>query len=134
VSSFSIPALIFTKTMITHCGMYKLLICRWATVRNHIETVTMLLKRGANVHASNDFSIRNAAKLGLYEICEVLLQNDADPFANENEVVTHAVSQEDDRLLQLFLKYGGVDIKRAVARTRRLDDEIVRLQAMHVEN
>jgi hypothetical protein len=95
------------------------------------------LSRGADVHAARDFCIRNAAKLGLYDICTILLQAGADPFANESEAIAHAVTQNDDKLLKLFLQFGdighGLNATNIVARTEELDSEIARLQGLQVE-
>jgi hypothetical protein len=57
-----------------------------------MDTVLLLLKRGANVNAFGDFCIINAAKLKLYDIIGVLLISGADPFANESEAIGIAVS------------------------------------------
>lgn len=104
---------------------------RWATVRNHVGTVQLLLSRGANIHAANDFSLRNAAKLLLYDMCETLLIAGADPFANESEAVSYAVSKADDRMLKMLIRHTG--IKKIIARTKELDLELANIEALNTE-
>lgn len=92
----------------------------------HAETVEFLLKRGANVHAGNDFCLRNAAKLKLYDIASILLAFGADAFSNNSESISVAVSEADDRLLSLLLK--RVDLNNLVLRSLKIDQNLVALK------
>ncbi|MBF0442680.1 MAG: ankyrin repeat domain-containing protein [Oligoflexales bacterium] len=64
----------------------------WASANGHIDTVKLLLKKGANVHAKNEYSLRMGSRNGHYEVVKLLLAWGAN---------IRALDEEDARIISL---------------------------------
>ena len=64
-----------------------------ASRKGHLETVRLLLDRGADVHARNDHALRFAAQRGRLETVRLLLDRGADVHAQNDAAIRVARRQ-----------------------------------------
>ena len=78
---------------------------REASGNGHKEIVELLLKNGANVHVYNDYALRWASKRGHTNIVEILLKNGADVNAYNGEPIQSALKHGHKDIVKLLKKY-----------------------------
>ena len=61
----------------------------------------LLLKHGANVHAENDYALRQTSKYGYKNIVEILLKYGANVHANDDEALRNGHKDA----VELLIKY-----------------------------
>ena len=77
-----------------------------AAVRNgHIEIAQVLLKLGANVHYSNDEAIRWSAAAGYLPMVKMLIDNGADPRAENDQAFFAAAKYNNKEIMKILGKY-----------------------------
>ena len=96
---------------------------RWSARNEHIEVVKLLLEKGANIHADNDYALRWSAKNGHIEVVKLLLEKGANIHA------------DDDYALRLSACYGQIEVVKYLlekgANIRAQDDDALRYSAKY---
>lgn len=69
--------------------------------------VTDCLKRGADIHSEEDFSLRCAVYLGYMDIAELLLKNGANVHVGGDEPLFIALKARDNELIEMLLSKGA---------------------------
>lgn len=69
--------------------------------------VTDCLKRGADIHCEEDFSLRCAVYLGYTDITELLLKNGANVHVGGDEPLFIALKARDNELIDMLLSKGA---------------------------
>ena len=64
-----------------------------AAKNGHTETVKLLLDRGADIHAWNDYALRLAAENGHTETVKLLLDRGADIHAGNDYALRYAAAE-----------------------------------------
>ena len=73
----------------------------------NIDHVKLLLKKGADVYARNNYSLRWAAKNGHIDVTELLLKNGADIHTKNDDALMWAAMMGHRDVTKLLLKYGA---------------------------
>lgn len=94
------------------------------SVHGHLEIVRTLLDAHANVHASADYSLRNAVKLRHLDLISLLLARGADRAANNDEALKWATEHGDSEVVAMLMARGdGDEVARAsFATALKIDD------------
>lgn len=85
----------------------------WLAVENRLDAVRFLLSRGAAVDAAasaNDTPLMSAARLGLEEMCALLIGAGANVHAmdeNEESVLHHAARSGKSNVVRLLIRAGA---------------------------
>ncbi len=56
---------------------------RWSAINGHIEVVKYLVENGANIHAEEDYALRSSAENGHIEVVKYLVEKGANIFYNK---------------------------------------------------
>lgn len=71
----------------------------------HTEVVRLLLNAGADVHAGDDFALREASENGHTEVVQLLLNAWADVHAKDDFALRYASALGHAEVVQLLLVY-----------------------------
>lgn len=71
------------------------------------EIVKLLLANGADIHAENDWALRNAVGKGHIEIVKLLIEHGADVHAEEDNALFRAVYWERTEIVKLLITSGA---------------------------
>jgi ankyrin repeat protein len=77
---------------------------RAVTQDGHTETVALLLDKGADIHAHNDYALRWAAENGHTETVGLLLDKGANIYAENDYALRWATQNEQTETVALLLK------------------------------
>ena len=80
---------------------------RRASDKGHTETVKLLLDRGADIHACEDYALRWASDNGHIETVKLLLDNGADVHAYDDEALCWASENGHTETVKLLLEHGA---------------------------
>jgi ankyrin repeat protein len=94
---------------------------RWASQNGHIEVVKLLLEKGANIHADDDFSLRIASQQGHLEVVKLLIENGANVNAQDDYSLRWASQNGHIEVVKLLLE-NGADIHAVGDLSLRSDD------------
>lgn len=78
----------------------------------HAAVVEILLKAGANVHASNDSALVAAAKAGHATVVEILLKAGADVHANNDSALVVADKARHATVVKILLEAGADGLEK----------------------
>ena len=78
---------------------------RWASNNGHTDTVKLLLENGANIHASIDYALRWASNNGHTETVKLLLENGANIHANNDQALIWASENGHTDTVKLLKSY-----------------------------
>jgi hypothetical protein len=77
----------------------------WAAANGHTETVALLLNRGADIHADDDYALRGAALNAHTETVALLLDKEADIHANNDLALRWAARSGHTETVALLPKH-----------------------------
>jgi len=80
---------------------------REASERGHLEVVKVLLENGADVHAEEDLALQGASERGHLEVVKVLLENGADVHAYNDSAIRRALENGHLEVVKILLEAGA---------------------------
>lgn len=87
---------------------------RWAARKGQVQAVLALLKAGADLHAENDEALRYAASHGCVPIVEILLDAGANIHAEDDAALRYAALNGSHKVVNLLLSRGADNIEQAL--------------------
>jgi hypothetical protein len=79
-----------------------------ASEYGELELVKYALKRGADIHATNDYSIIHAVDRGNFDVVKYLVENGADINARNNLPLKYAVENGYLNITKYIVEHGGI--------------------------
>ena len=86
----------------------------------HVDIVQLLLERGANVHANNDYALRWASRRGYINVVRILVLHGANIHADDDYAIRLAADFFARYLANVNVDEVGVDYHNRVENIRRL--------------
>jgi hypothetical protein len=80
---------------------------RWASLNGHLEIVKFLFGKGADIHADNNCAIRMASKNGHFEIVKFLFDKNADIHADNDYAIRLASSNGHLKIVKFLFGKGA---------------------------
>ena len=87
---------------------------RWASKNGHIEIVRVLLGNGANVHAKDNYALKWASVQNHPDVVRLLLENGADVHADDNAALRWSSKVGHVDIVRILLEYGAANDSNAI--------------------
>ena len=74
---------------------------------SNVDTFKLLIKKGADIHANNDYALRSSAAKGHLEVVKLLIEKGADIHAYNNYALRWSAINGHLEVIQLLIEKGA---------------------------